>query len=257
MESGVYCIENVINGKKYIGQSTNLNKRKNEHFNQLQKGTHYNTHLQNSFNLYGENNFSFYILIYCEIFELTKYEQSFVNLYKNDELYNIRRDCVNSNLGIIPSLETRKKMSVARSGENHPMFGKHHSEESKIKMIENHPDISGKNNPMFGKHPSKETRKKLSSVQSGEKGYWYGKQRSSKTRDKMSIAHSGENNIMSKLKEHDVLKILDLFYNKNISRKEINKKYNLSYSTVRDVIAGKSWEPTYKNFMENNEHLLN
>lgn len=34
--------------------------------------------------------------------------------------------------------------------ENHPMYGKHHSEETKRKMRENHADVSGKNNPMYG-----------------------------------------------------------------------------------------------------------
>ena len=34
-----------------------------------------------------------------------------------------------------------------RTGENHPLYGKHHSEEAKKKMSENHADFSGKNNP--------------------------------------------------------------------------------------------------------------
>lgn len=32
----------------------------------------------------------------------------------------------------------------------HPMYGKHHSEESRKKMKEHHADFSGKNNPMYG-----------------------------------------------------------------------------------------------------------
>ena len=53
-------------------------------------------------------------------------------------------------------------MSKAKSGENNPMFGKHHSGESKKKITKNHPDNSGDNNPMFGKHHSEETKKKMS-----------------------------------------------------------------------------------------------
>lgn len=75
-----------------------------------------------------------------------------------------------------PSEETREKMSKSArekivtpehranisksiSGEKHPMFGKHHTEESKKKM-----SIKkiGENNPNFGKHLSKETIKKIS-----------------------------------------------------------------------------------------------
>lgn len=75
-----------------------------------------------------------------------------------------------------PSEKTRKKMSESArrkivtpehranisksvSGERHPMFGKHHKEESKKKM-----SIKkiGENNPNFGKHPSKATIEKIS-----------------------------------------------------------------------------------------------
>jgi len=33
------------------------------------------------------------------------------------------------------SLETRKKMSEAQKGKKHPFYGKHHSEETKRKMV--------------------------------------------------------------------------------------------------------------------------
>lgn len=61
------------------------------------------------------------------------------------------------------SLEHKKKLSNASSGENNGMFGKKHKPESiqkmknrifssktKQKMKDNHANISGKNNPMFG-----------------------------------------------------------------------------------------------------------
>ena len=36
--------------------------------------------------------------------------------------------------------------------EKHSMFGKHHSEESKLKMSRNHADVRGENNPFFDNH---------------------------------------------------------------------------------------------------------
>lgn len=34
--------------------------------------------------------------------------------------------------------------------EKHPMYGKHHSAEARLKMSRNHADFSGRNNPMYG-----------------------------------------------------------------------------------------------------------
>lgn len=49
-----------------------------------------------------------------------------------------------------------------RSGENHPMFGKHLSDENKRKIsIALKGKLKGENNPMFGKHHSEESLKKM------------------------------------------------------------------------------------------------
>lgn len=63
------------------------------------------------------------------------------------------------------SEETKQKISEARKeryyGENHPMYGKHHSEETKKKMSENHADFSGKNHPRHGLHWGNEFKRKV------------------------------------------------------------------------------------------------
>jgi group I intron endonuclease len=56
---GIYKIENLMNHKVYYGSSTNLKKRLREHKCELRKNTHVNVHLQNAWNLYGENAFTF------------------------------------------------------------------------------------------------------------------------------------------------------------------------------------------------------
>lgn len=62
---GIYKIENRINGKVYIGQTSNLHKRKLEHFAALRRGNHCNKHLQFAFNKYGEENFKFEVIETC------------------------------------------------------------------------------------------------------------------------------------------------------------------------------------------------
>jgi hypothetical protein len=62
--------------------------------------------------------------------------------------------------------EHRRKISVAISGKNNHMFGKHHSEERKKQIsIAN----SGENGPMYGKHHTEEAKRKLRESQLGEK----------------------------------------------------------------------------------------
>ena len=77
-------------------------------------------------------------------------------------------------LGKKVSEETRKKMSESRKGENHPMFGKHFSEEHRKNLSA----------ALKGKYLSAETRKKLSEARKG-------KHRSAETNKKIAEARKG------------------------------------------------------------------
>lgn len=59
---GIYKITNLKNNKAYIGQSTDIKSRWNNHKIELKNNTHRNSHLQNAFNKYGEEAFEFRIL---------------------------------------------------------------------------------------------------------------------------------------------------------------------------------------------------
>lgn len=52
--------------------------------------------------------------------------------------------------------------SILMSGENNPFYGKTHTEESIIKILENRTDTRGANNPNFGNRNSDETKKLMS-----------------------------------------------------------------------------------------------
>ena len=59
-------------------------------------------------------------------------------------------------------LSEEHKLKFVKAGEDHPMYGKHHSEEAKLKMKLNHKDYSGENHPKYGSKLKEETKNKIS-----------------------------------------------------------------------------------------------
>lgn len=55
----IYQILNLVTNQSYVGQTVDINRRRNTHFNNLRKNKHENPKLQASWNKYGENAFHF------------------------------------------------------------------------------------------------------------------------------------------------------------------------------------------------------
>lgn len=130
MKSGIYLIENVINNKKYVGQSLNVAYRISKHKCCLRKNTHENQYLQRSFVKYGEENFQFTILEYCEVEMLDEREVFYINFFDSmnfEKGFNLESG---GNLGKIVSESTREK----KRGENNPMYNKKATEKTRLKM---------------------------------------------------------------------------------------------------------------------------
>lgn len=168
--------------------------------------------------------------------------------------------------------EKRSERSELYSGENHPMYGKHHSEESKKKMREarikfhqEHPDFMlGENNPMYGKHHTEERKKMMSEKMkeywtdekriefskkfSGENSPMYGKHLSDEAKRKISEANIGRAawNKDKKTSEDVKLKIKQSSVDKHENTKLVAEQYRLYKSTGGDL----SWNDFQKYYKE-------
>ena len=71
---GVYQIKNLVNGKIFIGSSSDIPGKINSQKFQLSLGSHMNQELQNDYKLFGSDNFAFEILDYLEPKEDINYD---------------------------------------------------------------------------------------------------------------------------------------------------------------------------------------
>jgi hypothetical protein len=80
-----------------------------------------------------------------------------------------REQLTNARIGKTQSEETKKKISDAIKGENHPLFGKHHTEESKALISENRRGkCVGEDNHNFGIPKTEESKQHQSEMMKGK-----------------------------------------------------------------------------------------
>ncbi len=172
--SGIYQLVCKATGKIYIGSSINMVVRKARHLKALGSGTHHNPYLQKAYNKYGEHNFAFYILDFCDSEELLLQEQRFLDKLQTRNPYNGFNLCpvAGSRLGTTFTEESKHRLSIARRGKytgkaNHN-YGKPQSKATRKKISESLKGrFAGKNNPCYGRVVSKETRKKIGEAGKG------------------------------------------------------------------------------------------
>lgn len=210
--SGVYQIENITNGDKYIGSSKSILRRWGCYRWLLRNGKCDNPHLQRAWDLYGSSSFVFSILeCGLEQNELIVREQ-----YHIDGLcpsYNIRI-IADRNSGVKFSEESRLRMSQTRKGIKY-------TEERKLRVKGSHIGIKN----------SESTRAKLR-----------GRHHTDEAKRKISLAVSGEKRKTSKLTENGIRDIRFRYAAGGITQRELGLEFGVNPSVISRVTHGKAWK---------------
>ena len=134
----IYKIENTVNGKVYIGQTKDPERRKKEHFGGLKRNKHENPYLQSAWNKYGEDNFNFEVIDSGENYnQLEKY---YIEKYKSN----------NSNYGY----------NILSGGEEPPLW----KGESSYKAKLNQRQVDEIKQMLIKRVPKKEILKRIGNV---------------------------------------------------------------------------------------------
>lgn len=202
--SGIYCITNLVNNKKYIGKSINIESRCKSHLNEKYKKV--NRHLQNAFDKYGGKNFTYSILENIPIEKGDNYfknrELYWIDYYRTTEReygYNLRRD---SSTNMIVHEETRQIFKNIFKGNSNPNYNNYWSDEQKKRMSE-----IKKQQYSLGIVKITEERKKLISERS--KQVWQDEQKRKDMAIAVSKARRKANKFLQYTKENILIKEWD------------------------------------------------
>lgn len=238
-EGGVYQVINKSNGKRYVGSTVNLHKRRRQHWACLRRGKHRNIHLQRAWNLYGGKAFAFAVLEYVPDLErLVEREQHYFDALQPE--YNIA-PVAGSTLGCKHTEEARRNMSEARKGKVHTAETRRKLSEARRgvslgpKSEEQKRKLSAANKGQGkGRVLSAETKAKISEASKGRVF-------SEETKRKISEAHRGTGCHTAKLSDQDVMEIKALLEESVLLQREIAARYGVTPCTIGSIKHGRTW----------------
>ena len=223
----IYITTNMCNGKRYLGQ---------KRFDY--KWPYYigsGKVFQRAVEKYGKENFVRNIIdIAYSKEELNKKEYDysiFFNVVASDDWYNMvvgggvtygQNPYANKTKEELQ--EINKKKSVALSGKNNPMYGKHHSNETKRKIGEAHMGLhQGENNYFYGVRMC------------GEENPFYGKRHTAESKRKMALNADNRDYNNPRATPIYCLELNEIFWGATCAE----HKYNISHQAIAKCCKGK------------------
>lgn len=240
----IYLITNLVDGKKYVGQTVKpIEKRLKEHFKAAFVENR-RAIICSAIRKYGKDSFSIECLQdNISIDNLDAAEQYWIK-YCDTFGKNGYNATTGGNQCRI-SDETKLKISIALMG--HPV-----SEESRKKMSESQKGKVGALNSFYGRTHSEETiaqiKKTLTGKMSGEKNPFYGKHHSEESKKKLSESLKGKNiGVKAGIKHHnarliesEVLEIRKLAL-EGYLHLELAKMFRVARQTITKIVNRRIW----------------
>lgn len=224
MNSGIYLLYNIYNGRKYVGSSRSLGHRKSCHFSGMARGDHENYKIQKECNTYGIEAFRWCVLEHCEVAELLAREQWWIDSLKPE--YNILQTATSH---LCSETEKRK---LSRRIQAEKIRGRKQPQEEKNKRAQSLREHWALPQFKGTKKVSEEQKKVLREKNMGENNPNWGLHRSVETKKMMSEK-------MSKIVYTFLSPDGDTVSVRNISNGGLDGT-GLSYSTARRLYQGKS-----------------
>lgn len=211
MFTAVYFIDNLDNGKFYVGHTEDPVKRERAHLEQLRNGVHHNFLLQEDYDAGDELEFTYFpadnlshaqemedSLVISFMSTGLLYNIGYGKGTKDNLTYHPKRDLIIAKMvrTLRETLDRLGPEAVRRMhsqpGNRNGMYGRTHSPEVRelLSMINR-----GRESPMKGKRLSTERRERLSEIASGrlgEKNSFYGKTHSEETKAVLREKNKGK-----------------------------------------------------------------
>ena len=180
----IYIIQNMINGKYYLGSTKNVQVRKTKHFRELRNNSHHSILLQRAVNKYGIENFEFIIIETS--FDYFKREQELLDNLDFKDSYNVSSSATGGDF--ITNHPNRLQL-IANATEvlknaprPKPKFGSDNPNwrggktfcvcgsriNSNTLVCAKCRIRTGENNPFYGKKHSEEFKKQMSELRKGK-----------------------------------------------------------------------------------------